>query len=112
MNEKKLLNILFWIGVTLLLGGILDPLEGSVVVILGSVAVVLALYLKKEILWRKLFFASLLLTLGIGMMFLLSSLGGIGGKSPYSIWLGLLILPYPVGWIVSVVLLIRRALKK
>jgi len=34
---------------------------------------------------------------GVGALWFLSSLGGIGGKSGHSIWWGLLILPYPTG---------------
>jgi hypothetical protein len=34
-------------------------------------------------------------------LFALSAIGGIGGKSGHSMWLGLLILPYPVGWLMA-----------
>jgi hypothetical protein len=34
-------------------------------------------------------------------MFALSAVGGIGGKSGHSMWWGVLMLPYPVGWILG-----------
>jgi hypothetical protein len=34
-------------------------------------------------------------------MFSLSSVGGIGGNSGRSMWWGLLMLPYPVGWLMA-----------
>jgi len=33
----------------------------------------------------------------------LSSLGGIGGKSGRSLWWGLALLPYPVGWLMALI---------
>ena len=36
-------------------------------------------------------------------MFALSAVGGIGGKSGHSIWWGLLLLPYPAGWLMALV---------
>lgn len=111
MISLKFPQILYGIGLALLVGGILDPLEGSIVIWIGSGLLTLSYYLRKDALWRKLFFATLLITIGIGMMFLLSDIGGIGGNSPYSIWLGLLILPYPIGWIGSLLWIIQRALQ-
>jgi hypothetical protein len=34
-------------------------------------------------------------------MFALSAVGGIGGKSGHSMWWGVLILHYPVGWLMA-----------
>jgi len=36
-------------------------------------------------------------------MFALSAVGGIGGKSGHSMWWGVLVLPYPVGWLMALV---------
>jgi hypothetical protein len=35
-------------------------------------------------------------------MIVLSLFGGIGGNTGRSMWWGLVILPYPVGWIIGV----------
>jgi hypothetical protein len=43
----------------------------------------------------------ILIAVGVGAMFVLSAYGGIGGKSGHSMWWGLFILPYPVGWLMA-----------
>jgi ABC-type multidrug transport system permease subunit len=55
---------------------------------------------------------ALLITVGVIFLFYLSSLGGFGGTSTLSWWWGLLILPYPIGWLLQVVLLLIRAFRK
>jgi uncharacterized membrane protein len=43
------------------------------------------------------------MAVGVGAMVALSVAGGIGGKSGHSMWWGVLILPYPVGWLMALV---------
>jgi hypothetical protein len=38
--------------------------------------------------------------------------GGIGGNSGLSLWWGLIILPYPVGWAICFIGVIKNALIK
>ena len=45
--------------------------------------------------------AFILIAVGVAAMFALSAVGGIGGKSGHSMWWGMLILPYPVGWLMA-----------
>jgi hypothetical protein len=40
----------------------------------------------------------ILITIGVGAMWGLSAAGGIGGSSGHSLWWGVLILPYLIGW--------------
>lgn len=107
----------FVIGATAFLAGAVDPLEGSVVILAGS-----ALLLGSELLkgpecrhaafWTSVF---ILIVVGVASMFGLSSVGGIGGDTGRSWWWGLLILPYPVGWIAGIVRLataFSRGLRK
>jgi hypothetical protein len=112
---KKNINwkqIIFIIGVIALIIGIVDPLEGSVVILAGSVLVALSTLLMKDRHW-KIFLASfILILLGVFFIFYLSSLGGFGGTSKISIWWGLLIVPYPIGWLIDIVVLIVKALKR
>ncbi|MBV6443683.1 MAG: hypothetical protein DYG98_26725 [Haliscomenobacteraceae bacterium CHB4] len=112
---KKHINwprILFITGVVCLIVGAIDPLEGSVVIAFGSVL------LAGITRWthdrhRNLFLASAIMVLvGVAFLFYLSSLGGFGGDSGLSWWWGLLILPYPVAWLVTIITLIFRAVKK
>jgi ABC-type multidrug transport system permease subunit len=53
-----------------------------------------------------------MITVGVIFLFYLSSLGGFGGNSSLSWWWGLLILPYPIGWLMDVIMLIIRAYRK
>jgi multisubunit Na+/H+ antiporter MnhB subunit len=113
MKEKtKWTRIIFIIGVIALIIGAIDPLEGSVVIAAGSGFLALSTYLTSDR-HQKIFLASLIMILiGVSFMFYLSSLGGFGGKSTLSWWWGTLILPYPFGWILSIITLIIRAFKK
>jgi len=105
------IHTLYVFGVIALIIGAFDPLEGSVVIVIGSAFIALSTYLTRYRHWRLFLLASILIFIGVSFMFYLSSLGGIGGKSVQSLWWGLLILPYPIGWLISIVLLVIWALK-
>lgn len=88
-----------------MLAGTLDPLEGSVLILLGSALVALGIFLagrgrRVVLYWIASF---VLIAIGVGAMFVLSNLGGIGGRSGRSMWWGILILPYPLGWLMALV---------
>lgn len=111
-GKEKWLRIIFILGIVTLIIGTIDPLEGSVVIAFGSALLALSAYLKHDR-HRKIFLASLVMILiGVFFMFYFSSLGGFGGTSTLSWWWGILILPYPIGWLTTVILLIVRAVKK
>ena len=102
------------VGAIAMFVGTLDPLEGSVIILVGSGLLALGAFLGRKyrrtvIYWIWTF---ILIALGVGAMFALSAVGGIGGRSGHSMWWGLLILPYPVGWLMAlaagVVALVRR----
>jgi hypothetical protein len=83
--------------------GVLDPLEGSIVILAGVGSVALGALLAKSR-YRKLLGASfVLVAVGVGAMFVISAFGGIGGTSGRSMWWGIFILPYPIGWIMGLV---------
>lgn len=113
MNEKtKWTRIIYIIGIVALIIGALDPLEGSVLIAAGSALIALTTYLTHDR-HRKIFLASLIMIIiGVLFIFYLSSLGGIGGSSTLSWWWGILVLPYPIGWLISIIILIIRAVKK
>ena len=104
MNARLLWSrILTVIGGIAMLVGTLDPLEGSLLILPGSGLVALGVFLGKKdhrtiLYWA---WAFILITVGVGAMFALSAVGGIGGKSGHSMWWGILILPYPVGWLMA-----------
>ena len=85
--------------------GTLDPLEGSLLILPGSGLVALGIYLggknRRTVLYWT--WAFILIAVGVGALFGLSAMGGIGGKSGHSMWWGVLILPYPAGWLMALV---------
>jgi hypothetical protein len=85
--------------------GTLDPLEGSVLILAGSGLTALGMFLagkgrRTVLYWIWVF---ILMAVGVGAMVALSVAGGIGGKSGHSMWWGVLILPYPAGWLMALV---------
>lgn len=91
--------------------GALDPLEGSLVILTGTGLVALGTFLgghggrRLRIYWLWVF---ILVAVGVLGMIVLSARGGIGGTSGNSMWWGVLIVPYPVGWIMGIGSLMRR----
>ncbi len=90
--------------------GVVDPMEGSVLILAGSVAVTLAMWLQSRDTRKRAYWAatSAAIALGVMWLFLLSSVGGFGGTSKLSKWWGLLLLPYPLGWIAAIIGLVRE----
>lgn len=112
--EKKTnwFRILYITGVVAFLIGTLDPMEGSLLIAPASALIAFAAYRTLDKHW-KLFFASMLLIVfGVSYLFYISSLGGFGGPDGRSWWWGVPILPYPIGWLMIVVLLITRGIRK
>jgi hypothetical protein len=101
-------NIFLIVGFMAMLVGAIDPLEGSVIILPGSGLVALGAFLGKSRYRMLLLWSFILIIIGVGAMFGLSMLGGIGGKSGHSMWWGLSILPYPFGWIIGIVGIILR----
>lgn len=113
MKEKpKWVRIIYTIGVIALLIGVFDPLEGSVVIAAGSAFIALSTYQTKDWHWRIFLTSLIMIVIGVFFLFYFSSLGGFGGKSTLSWWWGTLILPYPLGWLMSIITLIIRATNK
>lgn len=83
-----------------MLAGAIDPLEGSILILAGSVltalGTLLGKYERRVVIYRISVFV--LIAFGVGAMWGLSNLGGIGGSTGSSYWWGILILPYLIGW--------------
>lgn len=88
-----------------LLAGGLDPMEGSVLILIGSALAALGTFLgqgeHRLIRYRALVFV--LIAIGLAALWGLSAVGGMGGKSGHSMWWGLLLLPYLIGWPMAIV---------
>lgn len=80
--------------------GAIDPMEGSVIILPGSLLVALGTLLgqgnRRWIIYRAWVF--LLVAMGVGAMWGLTWIGGIGGRSGHSMWWGVLLLPCLIGW--------------
>jgi hypothetical protein len=100
-------------GVAMVVGAV-DPLEGSLVILAGSGLVTLGTWLGESD--RRLFVSWLwpfgLILFGVIALFALSAVGGIGGKGGHSLWWGLLVLPYPAGWLLGLANLVRRLINR
>ena len=94
-------RILIISGLVLMLIGALDPLEGSVVILAGSLVIAVAGFVGKIKRWKLLAAAFALVSIGVAVLFGMSAMGGIGGRTGRSLWWAILILPYPAGWIMG-----------
>jgi len=114
MNARKLWSrILITVGTIAMLAGAADPMEGSLVILPGSGLVTLGTFLSDSgrpllVYWILIF---ILIALGVGALFGLSAFGGLGGTTGHSMWWGVLILPFPIGWIMGVVSLLFRLIR-
>jgi hypothetical protein len=101
-------RVLVIVGLVAMAIGALDPLEGSLVILLGSGLVALGARLGKSRQRILLYWSFVLVTVGVGAMWGLSALGGFGGSTGRSNWWGLVLSPYPIGWIAGIVGAVRR----
>ena len=106
-NWKKLL---FLIGMIAMIAGVLDPLEGSMAIGAGIVLVTVMAFLMKDVFRKQLLICGILILAGIAAMFYISSLGGLGENALPWKW-GLLILPYPIGWVWARVVFLIRSIR-
>jgi hypothetical protein len=105
-------RILGIIGLVAMVVGALDPLEGSPVILAGTGLVAFGALLGKSSHRALLGWSFVLVAVGVGALFGLSAFGGFGGGSGRSNWWGLVLLPYPVGWIMGLVGAVRRLREK
>ncbi len=101
MNARNLwARILIITGSTAMLVGAIDPMEGSLVILPGSALVALGTFLgeseRRLIVYRVWVFV--LIAIGVGALWGFSMVGGFGGHSGRSMWWGMLVLPYLIGW--------------
>ncbi len=104
MNRSPRLSLaLMSLGLLAMLVGAVDPLEGSLVILPGLGVVALGAWLGKSRYRIHVSWAFVLTLAGVAAMVILSALGGIGGTTGHSLWWGLVVLPYPLGWILGLV---------
>jgi len=105
MNKRGLWSrILIIVGGIAMLVGAIDPMEGSLLILPGSGLLALGTYLgqreRRLIAYRVWVF--ILIAIGVGAAWGLTAVGGFGGTSGHSMWWGVLILPYLIGWAMGI----------
>lgn len=111
VEKAKWTRVIHIIGVVALIIGAIDPLEGSLLIMSGSALLALSAHVNSDR-HSKIFTTSLIMiVIGVFFMFYFSSIGGFGGTSTLSWWWGLLIIPFPIGWLTIIIVLIRRAIE-
>lgn len=93
----RILTVSGWIA---MLAGAIDPLEGSIAILIGSGLVALGTLLGKcergLVAYRAWVFV--LIAIGVGDFWALSMAGGFGGTARLSNWWAMTLLPFVVGW--------------
>lgn len=110
--NKQWTRFVYILGIVSLLIGVLDPLEGSVLVVAGSAAVTFSAFINKDTYFKIFLVSFIMIVFGVLFLFYLSSLGGFGGRSSLSWWWGLLIFPYPAGWLLMITTIILKTFRK
>jgi hypothetical protein len=101
-------HILVIVGLVATLVGAIDPLEGSLLILPGTGLLALGAWLGNSQHRRLLCWAFALVAVGVGEVWGLSAVGGLGGSTGRSMWWAIFLLPYPVGWVMALVGAIRR----
>jgi hypothetical protein len=95
------------VGLVAMVAGVLDPLEGSVVILPAIVLATVGAALGGKRHRITLYWALSLVTVGVAALWGISALGGFGGHTGRSMWWALILLPYPIGWILGLVGAVR-----
>lgn len=95
-------------GLVLMLAGLVDPMEGSVVILAGTALAALGGVLSGGRFRQALVVAAGLVLVGVATLWIMSGMGGIGGSTGRSLWWALALLPYPVGWLLGMVAVVRQ----
>ena len=91
------------VGLAVMVLAALDPLEGSVMVVAGGGLMALGAHLRESRHRGYLYGCVAMLMTGVAALWILSAFGGFGGTSGRSSAWGLLIVPYPIGWLAGLV---------
>jgi hypothetical protein len=102
-TASPLSRVLLVVGFIGMLIGAIDPLEGSLVILPANALVALAAVLAKSRYRTLLVTGFILVAGGVAALWGLSALGGIGGNTGRSMGWGLVVSPYPLGWLLGIV---------
>ena len=103
MIPQRWLPVMIKTAVIVMILAPLDPIEGSALILPAIALAALAARLGRSEQTLLLNIGLVLAAAGIGALWGFSAIGGFGGTTGLSIWWGLTILPYPIGWAVALV---------
>ena len=101
MTRQQWLRSSAWIGFAGMLVALLDPMEGAFVALPFCAVLTYAAGASGSRYRRLLYWALGSMAVGVAILVTLTVMGGIGGSSGRSMWWGLLLIPYPLGWLVG-----------
>ena len=110
-TRERWSRILVIAGMVTMVVGCVDPMEGSLLILPGSGLVALGASLGRSRRLKLACRAFALTAVGVGILFGLSALGGVGGETGRSMMWLLVVLPYPVGAIMALVTGVRILLE-
>ena len=99
-EQRRARNVIA-VGLAVMVLAALDPLEGSIGVVAGGCLIALGARMRDSRHRVYLYYCLAMLVTGVAALWILSAVGGFGGTSGRSYAWGLLILPYPIGWLAS-----------
>jgi hypothetical protein len=105
--SRRTPRILIIAGLVTMVLGLIDPLEGSLVILPGSMLAAIGARAGRSPHRILLYWGFALVAVGVAALWGMSAMGGIGGSTGRSIWWALTLLPYPVGWVLSLVGAVR-----
>ncbi len=99
--KKHWAQALMVLGFIAFVAGVIDPLEGSVVIMSGSILVLAAMFLGHAERPTKIYWlwVTVAMAVGVGALWGFSAVGGFGGRTGRSMGWGLTLLPYPLAWV-------------
>jgi hypothetical protein len=108
MQTAILSKTLYVAGCIGIVAGTLDPMEGSIAIAAGALLAVAGVVLgrKQHSELRQWTWATALIVIGVAALWGWSAVGGFGGRTGRSMWLALTLLPYPVGWYLTMRLIV------
>lgn len=101
MDAGRWSRRMLWLGTVVMLLGALDPLEGAPIIVAGAGALILAGHLGRFPARHRLDLGGALTALGVAVLWMMSAVGGLGPSTGRSYWWALLLVPYPLGWLLS-----------
>lgn len=111
MSERvKWYRVVFIIGVAATVIGAIDPMEGSVVIAMASICLALSTYYMRDRYAKIFIVAAIMVVFSVAALWYVSSLGGFDPKKEW--WWTVILIPYPVGWLISIITLIVRWVKR